>query len=203
MANLAAIRSVGASIAKHFNNAYRDAAFPKGVQKPGCTFTVVTVGGLDEKDVKIETSAQVLIFLHRVAMDPHLRNSGYLSDRDKHPAPVSVELHYLFSFWASSADNEQLVLAWTLRELQATTVLDRSILTSDAGWSEEEIVQLVPEEISTEEMMRIWEAIQPNYRLSLSYVARVVRIDPDQEQLYRHVVASRFQLAAPAAEVQP
>jgi hypothetical protein len=197
MANLAAIRSVGASLEKHFNNAYRNALFPNGVTKPACTFTVTTIGGLNDKDIATETSTQVLIVLHRVGMNPHLRNSGYLSDRDRQPTPVSVELHYLFSFWASSAENEQLVLAWTLRELQATTVLDRSILSSDAGWTAEEIVQLVPQELSTEEMMRIWDALQPDYRLSLSYIARVVRIDPDPQQPHRPVVASRFASAAP------
>lgn len=197
MANLAAIRSVSTSLERYFTDAYRNALFPDGVTKPACKFSVETVGGLSEKDITVENSVHVVIFLYRVIMNPHLRNAGYLADRVRQPAPVSVELHYLFSFWASSAENEQLVLAWTLRELQTTTVLDRTILTSEAGWSAEEIVQLVPEEISTEEMMRIWDALQPDFRLSLSYVARVVRIDQDPQQ-YRPVVASRFNFAAPA-----
>lgn len=197
MANLAAIRSVGASLERYFNHAYQDAVFPQGVTKPACTFTLATIGGLDDTKVSLDNSAQVMIFLYKVGINPHLRNAGSLSDRERQPAPISVDLHYLFSFWASSAENEQLVLAWTLRELQAIPVLDRSILTGEAGWSAEEIVQMVPEEISTEEMMRIWDTLQPDYRLSLSYVARVVRIDPDPEQHHRPVAASRFNFAAP------
>ncbi len=29
--------------------------------------------------------------------------------------------------------------------------------------------------------MRIWDTIDPAYRLSVSYIARLVRIDPDEE----------------------
>jgi len=197
MANLAAILSVGASLERYLNNAYKAAVFPEGVVKPACSFTLATIGGLEDKKVKTDSSAQVLFFLHRVGTNPHLRNSGYLSDREKHPLPVSLELHYLFSFWASSADNEQLILAWTLRELQTITMLDQSILTKEAGWSAEETIQLIPEEISTEEMMRIWDALQPDYRLSIAYIAKVVRIDPDSERLQRPAIALRSNYAAP------
>ena len=199
MANLAAIQSVGISLARYFTNAYEHAQFPVNVDKPACTFALKTIGGLADKDVSVDkNSAQVIILLHRISMNPHLRNSGYLSDRESQPSPISLELHYLFTFWASSAENEQLVLAWTLRELQATTVLDQSILTKEAGWSQEEIIQLVPEDINTEEMMRIWDALQPDYRLSLSYLARVVRIDQESEKPNRPVVASRMNVSTPS-----
>jgi hypothetical protein len=46
--------------------------------------------------------------------------------------------------------------------------------------------------------MRIWDTLEPNYRLSLSYIARVVRIDPDEDSDQRPVVAMRFDYAGPA-----
>ncbi len=107
-------------------------------------------------------------------------------------------MNFIFiEFWAEGAESEQLALAWTLRELQMLSSLDQTVLTSDAGWSVEETVQLIPEEIGTEEMMRIWDALKPDYRLSLSYIARVVRIDPDSERLNKPVVATRTNYAVP------
>jgi hypothetical protein len=47
--------------------------------------------------------------------------------------------------------------------------------------------------------MRIWDALEPDYRLSLSYIARVVRIDPDETIEGREVVATRFNVAVPEA----
>jgi hypothetical protein len=200
MANIAAIRSVGVSLAAYLTNAYREMEFPVNVTKPDCSFAVTTIGGVRAQDVQVgETTVQVLIFLYRASMNHHLRNAGRLTDPGMHPVPLSVDLHYLMSFWAQSAENEQLALAWTMRQLHATPVLDASSLGREAGWAAEDFIQLIPEEITTEEMMRIWDTLEPNYRLSLSYIARVVRIDPDEVREQRQVVATRFQYAVPTS----
>jgi hypothetical protein len=41
--------------------------------------------------------------------------------------------------------------------------------------------------------MRIWDAIAPFYRLSVSYIARVIRIDADESETGLPVVATRQQ----------
>jgi hypothetical protein len=201
MANIAAIRSVGSSLAAYLNNAYRDAAFPANVIKPECTFSLTSIGGLRAQDVpSSDTSARVLIFLYRASMNRHLRNAGRTTDPAMHPVPLSVDLHYLITFWAQSGENEQLVLAWTMRQLHQLPVLDSSILSREAAWTAEDLIQLIPEEIETDELMRIWDTLDPKYRLSLSYIARVVRIDADQVRDERPVVATRFDYAGPAPQ---
>ncbi|HEV8694586.1 MAG TPA: DUF4255 domain-containing protein [Lysobacter sp.] len=201
MANIAAIRSVGSSLAAYLNNAYRDTAFPPNVTKPECTFSLTSIGGVRAQDVpSSDTTVRVLIFLYRASINHHLRNAGRLTDAGMRPVPLSVDLHYLFSFWAQSGENEQLVLAWTMRQLHEVPVLDSSILSREAAWAAEDLIQLIPEEISTEDLMRIWDTLEPNYRLSLSYIARVVRIDPDQSREERQVVATRFDYAVPAPQ---
>jgi hypothetical protein len=40
--------------------------------------------------------------------------------------------------------------------------------------------------------MRIWDALEPPYRLSVSYVARVIRVDTDPVPVGQPVVAARF-----------
>lgn len=198
MANIAAIRSVGNSLAAYLNNAYRASAFPPNVTKPECTYVVTSIGGVRAEDVPAsDTTVRVLIFLYRASMNQHLRNVGRTTDPQMRPAPVSIDLHFLVSFWAKSVENEHLVLAWTLRQLHDVPVLDGSILSREAAWTADDVIQLIPEEIGTEEMMRIWDTLEPKYRLSLSYIARVVRIDPDEIREERAVVATRFVLAAP------
>ena len=183
MANIAAIRSVGASLGSYLDRAYGAAVFPANVTKPTCNFRAVSSGGLEDEDDPANGSAKVLIFLYHVSVDSHLRNSGRQAAPGMTP-PLSIALHYLVTFWANSPDDEHLVLAWTMRQLQATSLLDTTILSSEAQWSPEDMVQLIPEELSTENMMRIWDTLKPDYRLSLGYVARVVRIDrATREQL--------------------
>jgi hypothetical protein len=198
MANIAAIRSVGSSLAEYLNRSYQAAVFPNNVNKPNCTFEVISSGSIDEAVDPDNSATTVLIFLYYVNVDPHLRNSGRLVTPDMASPPLSVALHYLFTFWSNSAQNEHLVLAWTMLHLQATPLLDATILTSEAGWTAEDVVQLVPEELSTENLMRIWDTLKPDYRLSLGYVARVVRIEPDEIAEHAPVVATRFNYAVPA-----
>lgn len=198
MANIAAIRSVGTSLAEYLDRSYQVAEFPQNMNKPNCTFEVVSGVEFDEAADPDNSGASVRIFLYHVSVDPHLRNSGRVMAPDMVSPPLSVALHYLFTFWSNSAENEHLVLGWTMLHLQATPLLDATVLSAEARWTAEEIVQLIPEELSTSDMMRIWDTLKPDYRLSLGYVARVVRIEPDEIPEQRAVVATRFNYAVPA-----
>jgi hypothetical protein len=198
LANIAAIRSVGRSLVNYLDAAYRQARFPEGVSKPECSFGLVSIGDQrPQRPEPTDANVRVLIFLYRTIMNQHLRNAGR-GDVASRPLPLSVDLHYLVSFWAGSGENEQIVLAWTMRELHQVPVLDRSILTEEAGWADSEVVQLVPQEISNEDLMRIWDTMPADYHLSLSYIARVVRIDPDDVETSENVVATRVNFGVPA-----
>ncbi len=200
MANIAAIRSVGTSLAAYLDRSYRSAVFPPNVIKPGCTFSVVSSGRIQDETDPGDGAASVFLFLYHVSVDPHLRNSGRLSTPEMPVPPLSLDLHYLFTFWSNSAEIEHLVLAWTMLELKNTPLLDATILSGEARWSAEDLVQLIPEELNNEEMMRIWDTLRPDYRLSVGYVARVVRIEGETEPERPRVVASRFDYAVPGAQ---
>lgn len=199
MSNIAAIRSVGSSLADYLGHAYRASIFPAGITRPNCTFAVVSSGELQSQDDPGSQAVQVLIYLYRISIDGHLRNAGRQGAPDLQPVPLPVNLHYLFTFWSTSADSEHLALAWTIRQLHLTPVLDASILGREADWGADEFVHLVPAELSNGDMMRIWDALRPDYRLSIAYDARVVRIHPDQAADAGPVVASRFNHAVPEA----
>ncbi len=59
--------------------------------------------------------------------------------------------------------------------------MDTSSLSPEANWTQSDILKVLPVELSKEDLMRIWDTIDPAYRLSVSYIARLVRIDPDEE----------------------
>ena len=54
------------------------------------------------------------------------------------------------------------------------------------------MIQIISAELSTEDVMRIWDALDPPYRLSVSYIARLVRLDPDAQRQARPVVTPRL-----------
>jgi hypothetical protein len=83
-----------------------------------------------------------------------------------------------------------------MHEIYRHPVLDASSLSPEAQWGAGEVIQLVPAELTNEDIMRIWDALEPTYRLSVSYIARMVRIDEVDETGGNRVVAVRRQWEA-------
>jgi hypothetical protein len=186
VANHLAIVSVGDSLVTYLQNAYPAdlrAQFP-------CNFQLVSSNEINTSFQDFGTS--VTLYLHRVAVDPYLRNTSDPSSSFGSKVPISLDLHYLLTIWADTALAEQTILGWVVRELYTHEALSPSDLTPVANWETDDVIQVIPGEISNEDMMRIWDAIDPPYHLSLSYIARVVRIDPELSPTGLPVVARKL-----------
>lgn len=186
MTNIFAFHSVGESLRIALDTAYRDDPLPN---KPTCTFRLLSSADMAGEE---EIDNTLSLYVYRVTMNEHLRTRARRTGPLEENVPLSVDLHFLVTAWAKTVLTEQTILAWTMRYLQQHPVLDRASLTADAAWNPEDSVQVIPAELSTEDVMRIWDALEPSYRLSVSYVARVVRIDTDARSPGMPVVASRF-----------
>jgi hypothetical protein len=173
--------------------AYLDNTYPDDLREHfACRFRLLSSGEMNGADDEI-TDTTLTLYLYRVTMNEHLRGARRVIEPAQSNVPLSVDLHYLLTVWSQDAPDEQVILAWAMRQLQQHPLLDQSSLSSEAEWGAGEYVQVIPAELSNEDIMRIWDALKPSYRLSVSYIARVVRIDGDASQALP-VVATRFRL---------
>ena len=155
-----------------------------------CDFRLLSSGEVTETG---DMGTTLSIFLYRVTINEYLRNVGRAHEPSGNGnMPLAVDLNYLMTVWANSALAEHSILAWAMRQLHLHPVLDISSLSPEADWTPGDIIQLIPAELSTEDIMRIWDALEPPFRLSVSYIARVVRIDADTISEARPVVATRY-----------
>lgn len=196
MANIHAVHSVGHSLVTFLKN-----SFPaSGIKTQGtCEFLLLSTG---EMTPAPQHTLAISLLLYRVTVNEHLRNAKRSNDPSGSRAPLSLDLHYMLSVWAENAQDEHTLLAWALDHLYQHPVLDVSALTPEADWSRGDFVQLIPAELSTEDMMRVWDALEPPYRLSVSYIARVVRIGGETSQAGPSVGA-RFGYANGVPQVAP
>jgi hypothetical protein len=188
MANFRAVFDVGNSLAAFLQNAYPadlNASFP-------CTFRLVSSGEIAAEEGS-SLDQVVSIFLHRISTDEYFRSATRVQDAPGIQPSLFLDLHYLITYWGTSAEAEQTILAWTMQQIQTTPILDSSMLSTAAGWGKTEQVQLMPADLSLEDILRIWDALGPKYRLSAGYLARVLRIDRDIADDVP-VVATRFTL---------
>jgi hypothetical protein len=189
MANEYALLSLADSLARRLDN-----AFPADLRAlHACTFQSVGSGGL-AGDLGDSNLSFVTVWPYRVTVNEQMRNRP-LEDTMRTPGrrnrPLALDVHLLISIWSGNTAAELSIFAWVMRELHREPVMDASTLSSNGGWTADEVVQLIPAEITVEDMMRIWDAIVPAYRLTAPYVARIVQLDVDEAD-GMPVLARRF-----------
>jgi hypothetical protein len=183
--NVLAIHSVGESL-----RTYLDTSYPADLRAlHPCEFRLISSG---ELAADTEIDGALTLYLYRVTVNEHARNVRRVIDPTRENVPLAVDLHYLLTVWSRSAFTEHVVVAWAMRQLHQHPVLDASSLSSEAAWGAGDFVQVIPAELTTEEVMRIWDTFEPKYRLSVSYIARVVRIDTDPVAQAMPTVARRL-----------
>jgi len=177
VADYQAVFAVGDALAKYLQNNYD----PNVVGFP-CTFKLVSSAEIANED-QTKLDKTVSLYLHRITTDENFRYVTRLQDSPGEQPILYLDLHYLITYWDASAEGaeaEQKILTWTMQELQSNPILDSSILllsSAAPGWDSTESVQLVPADLSLQDILNIWDGLGPSYRLTISYIVRVVRID--------------------------
>lgn len=190
MADYTAVFAVGDSLVNFLTSSYQAAQGPLKLPTP-CTFKLVSSTEIATEETTT-LDQMVTLFLHRITTNEQFRSTSLLHDSPTKQPVLFLDLHYLVTYWGREAQAEQKLLAWTMQQLQSYPILDKSILTTDAQWETSETVQMILADLSLEDILRIWDALGPKYRLSISYIARVVRIDRAAATTGLPVVATRF-----------
>lgn len=139
---------------------------------------------LSSKDLSSKVGGNVVgLYLYRVLVDTHGRNR-YLhpnTDGKRTPQPeLPVNLHFLLIVYGTSPENEMDLLSWAMQQFSGAVMLDVGHLREiDPSWSAEETIQVTNEDLSTEDLFRIWEVLKADYTVCVPYVAKTVRLLPD------------------------
>lgn len=138
------------------------------------------------KDFETPMSNGISLYLYHVTLNqtrrvmPAPRVPGVRTQ----PLPqLPLDLHFMLTPWGRSASMEMDILGWMMRVLEDFPSLPFGLLsaTVDASFAEDETIEVVAGQMSTEDMFNIWEVLPTDYRISVPYVARVVRIDSLRE----------------------
>jgi len=124
------------------------------------------------------------IYLYRVAVDPYARNRHLPPPPGrKTPRPeLPINLHILLLGWSSSSDTEITYLSAAMQVIGSSLSLDAAHLgLVDPSWGDQDTLQVIPEELSTEDLTRLWDSLPGGYRLSVPYIIKTIRLEPDQE----------------------
>jgi hypothetical protein len=135
------------------------------------------------------------IFLYQVTPNSGWRNVDLASrnssgDRLTNP-PLALDVHYILSAYAEEDLHAEMLLGGAMHLLHDMPGLDRSRIVAaltpltndlrDCGLADQvEKIKITPEHLNSEEMSKLWSAIQSNYRPSIVYQATVVLIQDER-----------------------
>jgi hypothetical protein len=175
-----------------------------GMVDAGPAVGPVTVTAVAPDLIKVDDPAfapRLNLFLYRVSPNQGWRNVGlpaYNGDggRLSNP-PLGLDLHYLLTAYARSDFQAEILLGYAMSVLHERPVLDRAAIRtaltpSPLGSSilppafqalsaadladQAEAVTVTLEPMDTEELSRLWSAIQTHHRPTASYLVTVVLI---------------------------
>jgi hypothetical protein len=173
MADFAAIAATGNSVARLLNSSFKE---QQPVDNKKTRAIIVRTDDFKDPGASIVFPA-VTLFFYRIDFNKTMRAAWSAIGSQDGLAHLPVDLHFLITAWADNAQDELRIMGKTMQALETTPVLSGAYLDSSSTWSTNESIQLMIGEISTEEVMRTFDSLPTDYRLSVPYLARVVRID--------------------------
>jgi hypothetical protein len=180
VARYSAIAAAAKSLERLLTNRF---AVDVPVNQPGTTTRAVLVG-TDGFNVAIGTVNRppvLTIFLARVEVNHVMRAAWSAVGSEDRRSHLPLDLHFLLTPWATNAEHEHRILGSAMRCLDETPVLSGPLLdtTHEAGFAPDEALQITPAEPDPDALSRLWDTMDVQYRLSVAYVVRIVRIDSD------------------------
>ena len=140
------------------------------------------------------------LYLYRIVVDATGRNRWLppaVGSLQQHQRELPLNLHFLLISWGTSAAAEHDLQAWGMQQLASISELGLANLGEiDRAWGERDRVQILPEELPTEDLFKIWDGLPIKYSLSSAYVAKTVRLALPEEPAGARVMTRSFPFEA-------
>jgi hypothetical protein len=141
----------------------------------------------------------VTIFLYHVGIHSEMRNAPRrsLSSSATQRPPLPLELRFLITPWTQVTRDAYRIIGAISLLLNNHAVLSFGELLGDDIWSPDDTVELILESLPVEDHYDIWDPTDIPYRLSLTYLARLVGIDAAVSTDAPPVAVANFPKAIP------
>jgi hypothetical protein len=121
----------------------------------------------------------VTVLLYQVGICGELRNGPRrtgLNGAVGRPA-LPLDLHFMITPWTQDTGDSYRIIGAIARIFYDHAILTFGQLQGDDVWAPDDTVEIMMESLPVEQHYDIWEPTELPYRLSLTYLARVIGID--------------------------
>lgn len=195
MAGYLALAAAGRSLVGLLNLRFGQ-IIPPGDRKP----TAVLAGTVDFNKVNSSPTAvirypAVSLYCYRVCVDPDTR-PGWSAVASVDGIPrLPLRMHFLLAAWDTVVESELAWLGLAAEVLESQPILTGPALDPIGQWEPGDAIQIVPDDLALDSMSEAFQALTTQYRLSLPYVAKVIRISGRPEPAVEGVATMARTLA--------
>lgn len=119
----------------------------------------------------------VSLYCYRISVDRETRPGWSAMAGADGIARLPLRMHFLVAAWDTVVESELEWLGLTAQVLESESILTGPLLHPSGGWDPGDTIQIVADDLALESMSEAFQALTTDYRLSLPYLARVIRID--------------------------
>lgn len=185
MAGFRSVAAVGKSLEALLNSAF---TAEEPVDTEATRAVLIQTDDLDLAATSLIVRPAVSILLYRVDFNKTMRASWSSIGAVDGRAHLPLDLHYLLTAWAGNAEHEHRIIGRTVQVLEEIGALSGPLLYPDGDWLPGEAVQIYLEDMATDDLMRTFDSLTCDFRLSIPYIARVVVVSSSEGDPLRDVL---------------
>ena len=136
------------------------------------------IGGTANSPIRFPTLS---LFCYRVDVNHVMRPPWSAVASVDGSVHLPLDIHLLLTPWDGDAEAELRILGATMQILDQHPVLSGPSLHPLGGWSPGEAVQVLNEDLRTEDVLRTFDTLPSDFRLSVSYCLRIAKVDAPDE----------------------
>jgi len=180
MADFTSIAAVCSSIVRYLDLSFRQ---QQPISDRNTSVRLLRTEDLNSESSALTTPASLSVFLYRVDFNKVMRAAWSAVSQYDGNSHLPLDLHFLLIAWGDNADHELRILGRALQCMEDTPILTGPLLDPTTPWESNESIQICLEDLSTEDVMRTFDSLPLDYKLSIPYVARIAVIHGDSPRV--------------------
>jgi hypothetical protein len=196
VANFTGIAAVGSSIIRYLKMGFKEI---QPIPNRNTSVLLIRTEDMNRERSNTITIPALTLLLYKIGCNSNMRASWASVGHRDGESHLPLDLHFLLTAWGDNPEHEHLILGRAMQCIENMPIFSGPLLDPVTDWTAHESVQISMDDLSTEDIMRTFDSLPVDFKLSVPYVVKIVVID-GRERHPRQTVTTA--IVGTAAEVE-